>query len=62
VHYKSHTLVRHHQNGCIFENTYNIVNINDGKVIVDTKIVGGKRMPLSNIVEKYKPYLETRET
>jgi 3',5'-cyclic-AMP phosphodiesterase len=45
-----------------FENTYNIVNINDGKVIVDTKIVGGKRMPLSNIVEKYKPYLETRET
>jgi 3',5'-cyclic AMP phosphodiesterase CpdA len=42
-----------------FENTYNIVNIYDGKVIVDMKIVGGKRMPLSNIVEKYKPYLET---
>jgi hypothetical protein len=34
------------------------VNIYDGKVIVDMKIVGGKRMPLSNIVEKYKPYLE----
>ena len=43
-----------------FENTYNIVNINDGKVIVDTKKVGGKRMPLSNIVEKYKPYLESK--
>src|SRR5918912_1676319 len=35
-----------------FENTYNIVNIDDGKASVDMKIVGGKRMPLSNIVEK----------
>ncbi|HYZ49796.1 MAG TPA: metallophosphoesterase, partial [Nitrososphaeraceae archaeon] len=42
-----------------FENTYNIMNIDDGKVSVDMKIVGGKRMPLSNIVEKYRPYLET---
>ncbi|HZA06200.1 MAG TPA: metallophosphoesterase [Nitrososphaeraceae archaeon] len=42
-----------------FENTYNIVNINDGKASVDMKIVGGKRMPLSEIVEKYKPYLGT---
>jgi hypothetical protein len=38
------------------------VNIDDGKVSVDMKVVGGKRTPLSNIVEKYKPYLETRET
>jgi 3',5'-cyclic-AMP phosphodiesterase len=45
-----------------FENTYNILNIKDGKVSVDMKIVGGKRMPLSEIVEKYKPYLETKET
>ena len=42
-----------------FENTYNIVNIDDGKVSVDMKIVGGKRIPLVEIVEKYKPYLET---
>jgi len=39
-----------------FENTYNIMNIKDGKVSVDMKIVGGKRMPLSEIVDKYKPY------
>jgi len=35
------------------------VNIDDGKVSVDMKIVGGKRIPLVEIVEKYKPYLET---
>ena len=45
-----------------FENTYNIVNTDDGKVSVDMKIVGGNRMPLSKIVEEYKPYLETKET
>jgi 3',5'-cyclic-AMP phosphodiesterase len=45
-----------------FSYSYNIVNIDDRKVSVDMKIVGGKRMPLSNVVEKYKPYLETRET
>ena len=45
-----------------FENTYNIMNIDDVKVSVDMKIVGGKRMPLSEIVEKYKSYLETKET
>lgn len=42
-----------------FENTYNIINIKDGKASVDMKMVGGKRMPLSEIVEKYKQYLET---
>lgn len=42
-----------------FENTYNILNIKDGKAAVDIKIVGGKSMQLSEIVEKYKPYLET---
>jgi hypothetical protein len=42
-----------------FENSNNIVNIKDGKVGVDMKIVGDKRMPLVEIVEKYKPYLET---
>jgi 3',5'-cyclic-AMP phosphodiesterase len=42
-----------------FENTYNIINIKDGIVSVDMKIVDGKRIPLVEIVEKYKPYLET---
>ena len=42
-----------------FENTYNIINIKDGKASVYMKMVGGKRMPLSEIVEKYKQYLET---
>jgi hypothetical protein len=35
------------------------MNIKDGKVCVDMKIVGGKRIPLVEIVEKYQPYLET---
>lgn len=38
----------------IFENTYNIIDIKDGKINVDIKIVGGKRMPLSNIVKRYE--------
>jgi 3',5'-cyclic AMP phosphodiesterase CpdA len=42
-----------------FENTYNIVNIKDGKVSVDLKIVGGARTSLLEIAQKYKPYLET---
>jgi len=29
-----------------------------GKTTVDMKTVGGKRTPLAEIVEKYKPYLE----
>jgi hypothetical protein len=32
------------------------MNIKDGKVCVDMKIVGGKRIPLVEIVEKYKPF------
>lgn len=42
-----------------FENAYNIITIKDGKASVDIKIVGGKRMSLLEIVEKYRPYLET---
>ena len=44
----------------IFEDTYNIIDIKDGKINVDIKIVGGKRMPLSDIVKKYES--EVRET
>lgn len=40
-----------------FENSYNIVEIKDGKTNVDIKIVGRKRLPLIDLVEKYKPYL-----
>jgi 3',5'-cyclic-AMP phosphodiesterase len=41
-----------------FENSYNIVTVKDGQASVDIKIVGGKRMPLAEVVEKYRPYLE----
>lgn len=36
-----------------FENSYNIVNIDNGTFRVDLKIVGGKRMPLRDIVKNY---------
>lgn len=40
----------------VFEDTYNIIDINEnGDVMVDIKIVGGERMPLSDIVTKYDP-------
>jgi hypothetical protein len=42
-----------------FKNAYNIINIKDGKARVDIKIVGGKRMRLLQIIEKYRSYLET---
>lgn len=37
----------------LFENSYNIITIQDGKVGVDLKIVGGSRMPISDMVQKY---------
>ena len=36
-----------------FENSYNIVNIQNGTFRVDLKIVGGKRTPLRDIVKNY---------
>lgn len=41
-----------------FENSYNIIEINKNDIKVDIKIVGGKRFPLIDVVENYKPYLE----
>ena len=38
----------------VFEDTYNIIDIRDGKIDVDIKTVGGKRMPLSEVVNKYQ--------
>ncbi|MGI0020746.1 MAG: metallophosphoesterase family protein [Nitrososphaera sp.] len=41
-----------------FENSYNIIEIKDGNVNTDIKIVGKKRFPLNDLVERYKPFLE----
>ena len=42
----------------LFENTYNIITINDKKVQVDLKMVGGDRIPIEDIVTKYSRYGE----
>lgn len=42
----------------LFENTYNIITIKGGKVLVDLKIVGGKRVPLDSIVKNYSQFGE----
>ncbi len=39
----------------IFEDTFNIIDIKDDKIHIDIKIVGGERMPLSEVVKKYDP-------
>ena len=40
----------------LFENTYNILTVSDGKVHVDLKIVGGKRLPIREIVDNYSQF------
>jgi len=42
----------------LFENTFNIITIKDKKIQVDLKIVGGKRMPLEDIVTNYTRFGE----
>ena len=42
----------------LFENSYNIVTIENKKIIVDLKIVGGKRMLLEDIVKNYARFGE----
>ncbi len=42
----------------LFENTYNIITIENKKVQVDLKIVGGERIPIEDIVTKYSRYGE----
>lgn len=40
----------------VFEDTYNIIDIyEDNKIDIDIKIVNGKRIPLSEIVNEYEP-------
>ena len=42
----------------LFENTYNIITIENKKIKVDLKIVGGKRKPLEDIVKNYTRFGE----
>ena len=42
----------------LFENSYNIITIENKKIKVDLKIVGGKRMPLEDIVKNYTRFGE----
>ena len=39
-----------------FDNTYNILTISNKKVQVDLKIVGGKRLPIDEIVNNYSQF------
>ncbi len=41
-----------------FENSYNIITIEDGKIQVDLKVVGGERTPLQDITKTYTPFEE----
>ncbi len=42
----------------LFANTYNIVTVEDRKIQVDLKIVGGERMPIEDIVRNYTRFGE----
>jgi len=42
----------------LFQNSYNIITIKDKKIKVDLMIVGGKRMPLDDIVKNYSRFGE----
>ncbi len=42
----------------LFENTYNIINIEKNKLKIDLKIVGGKQMLLEDIVNNYTRFGE----
>jgi 3',5'-cyclic AMP phosphodiesterase CpdA len=42
----------------LFENTYNIITIEKNKIKVDLKIVGGKLIPLQDLVAHYKRFGE----
>jgi 3',5'-cyclic AMP phosphodiesterase CpdA len=39
----------------IFEDTYNIIEINEKFIHIDIKIVGGNKFPISDLVKKYQP-------
>lgn len=41
-----------------FQNSYNIIDISKAEMVTMLKIVGGKSFPLSDLVSKYKPFLD----
>ncbi len=40
----------------LFDNTYNIITVENESVTVDLKIVGGKRVPIDDIVNNYSQF------
>ena len=42
----------------LFENTYNIITIEKNKIKIDLKIVGGKLIPMQDLVAHYKRFGE----
>jgi len=42
----------------LFENTYSILSISNKKIQVDLKIVGGKRLPIDEIVNNYRQFAD----
>ncbi len=42
----------------LFDNTYNIITVSKKSVQVDLKIVGGKRIPINDIVTNYRQFGE----
>jgi len=42
----------------LFENTYNIITVEGKKIRVDLKIVGGRRLPIEDIVKNYARFGE----
>lgn len=44
----------------VFDDTYNIIDIKNNKVHVDMKMVGGKKVPLSEIVKRFKQEVRTQ--
>ena len=44
------------------KNTYNIIEIDDdGKISIDIKVVGEKRLPLIDMLKKHKPFPQTQD-
>src|SRR5919205_2711608 len=46
----------------VFEDTYNIIEIEHGRINVDIKIVGGKRAALSDVVKTYDQQAKPTDT
>ena len=42
----------------LFENTYNILTVSGRKISIDLKIVGGRTIPMHEIVDSYSPFYD----